>query len=40
MGAYSLPVGGAALAALKLPSNEAKLFIDRYNTSMKAFLTN
>jgi len=40
MGAYSLPVGGAALAALKLPSNEAKLFIDQYNTSMKAFLTN
>lgn len=40
MGAYSLPVGGAALAALKLPNNEAKIFIDQYNASIKEFLTN
>ncbi|MFJ7648840.1 N-acetylglucosamine kinase [Lysinibacillus sp. NPDC097279] len=40
MGAYSLPVGGAALAALKLPRNEAKIFIDQFNVSMKEFLTN
>lgn len=40
VGAYSLPVGGAALAALRLPYNEAKLFIDQYNASMKKFLTN
>lgn len=40
MGAYSLPVGGAALAALKLSNNEAKIFIDQYNASMKKFLTN
>ncbi|MGE7842426.1 N-acetylglucosamine kinase [Lysinibacillus sp. NPDC093712] len=40
MGAYSLPVGGAALAALKLSSNEAKIFINQYNASMKKFLTN
>ena len=39
VGAYSLPVGGAALATLKLPYNEAKLFIDQYNASMKKFLT-
>jgi len=40
MAAYSLPVAGAALAALKLPPDEAKLFINQYNTSIKAFLTN
>ncbi|MDP1394806.1 N-acetylglucosamine kinase [Lysinibacillus capsici] len=40
VGAYSLPVGGAALAALRLPYNEAKLFIDQYNASMNKFLTN
>ncbi|MFJ7668575.1 N-acetylglucosamine kinase [Lysinibacillus sp. NPDC097195] len=40
MGAYSLPVGGAALAALQLPNHEAKLFIDQYNASLKKFLTN
>ncbi|MFJ5790648.1 N-acetylglucosamine kinase [Lysinibacillus sp. NPDC093197] len=40
MGTYSLPVGGAALAALKLSSDEAKIFIDQYNASMKRFLTN
>lgn len=38
IGAYSIPVGGAALAALQLPINEAKLFIDQYNESIQEFL--
>ncbi|PCD83219.1 hypothetical protein CNQ87_02195 [Lysinibacillus fusiformis] len=38
MGASSLPVGGAALAALKLPSKEAEIFIDQYNESIHEFL--
>lgn len=38
MGSYSLPVGGAALAALKLPSSEARVFLDQYNKSINKFL--
>ena len=37
MGAYSLPVAGAAIAALKLPPDEAKLFIDQFNASIKLY---
>ncbi|MCT6817275.1 MAG: hypothetical protein M3043_12815, partial [Lysinibacillus fusiformis] len=38
MGASSLPVGGAALAALKLPIKEAEIFINQYNESIHEFL--